>query len=96
MSNDPALWSATRQAHAIRSGEISSRDLLEQIIARIERLNPELTPREEALALQRIRAAITSSWPAFLFRNTIATLSACTSAQSWRRFAKMGAIGSRG
>ena len=28
----------------------------------VERLNPELTPREEALALQRIRAAITSSW----------------------------------
>lgn len=42
MSDEPTLWSATRQARAIRSGEISSRDLLEQIIARIERLNPEL------------------------------------------------------
>jgi phosphoenolpyruvate carboxylase len=28
----------------------------------VERLNPELTPAEDALALQRIRAAITSSW----------------------------------
>jgi phosphoenolpyruvate carboxylase len=28
----------------------------------VERLNPELTPAENALALQRIRAAITSSW----------------------------------
>jgi phosphoenolpyruvate carboxylase len=28
----------------------------------VERLNPELTPSEESLALQRIRAAITTSW----------------------------------
>jgi phosphoenolpyruvate carboxylase len=28
----------------------------------VERLNPELTPSEEELALRRIRAAITSSW----------------------------------
>ncbi len=28
----------------------------------VERLNPELTPGEEKLALQRIRASITSSW----------------------------------
>ncbi len=28
----------------------------------VERLNPELTPAEDTLALQRIRAAITSSW----------------------------------
>jgi amidase len=42
MSSDPVLWSATRQAGAIRTGEISSRALLEQIIARIEQFNPEL------------------------------------------------------
>jgi len=28
----------------------------------VERMNPELTPAEDALALQRVRAAITSSW----------------------------------
>ena len=32
------------------------------VLRLVERLNPELTPREEALALQRIRAALTSSW----------------------------------
>jgi len=32
------------------------------VLRLVERLNPELTPAEEALALQRIRAAITSSW----------------------------------
>jgi phosphoenolpyruvate carboxylase len=32
----------------------------------VERLNPELTPAEDALALQRIRAAITSSWQTLL------------------------------
>jgi amidase len=42
MTNDATLWSATRQAEAISSGEITSRDLLEQVIARIEHLNPEL------------------------------------------------------
>jgi phosphoenolpyruvate carboxylase len=32
------------------------------VLRLVERLNPELTPREEQLALERIRAAITSSW----------------------------------
>jgi phosphoenolpyruvate carboxylase len=32
------------------------------VLRLVERLNPELTPGEEQLALQRIRAAITSSW----------------------------------
>ncbi|MFC1695360.1 phosphoenolpyruvate carboxylase [Pseudomonadota bacterium] len=32
------------------------------VLRLVERLNPELTPGEERLALQRIRAAITSSW----------------------------------
>jgi phosphoenolpyruvate carboxylase len=32
------------------------------VLRLVERLNPELTPGEEELALQRIRAAITSSW----------------------------------
>jgi len=32
----------------------------------VERMNPELTPAEDALALQRIQAAITSSWQTLL------------------------------
>ncbi len=32
------------------------------VLRLVERLNPELTPGEETLALSRIRAAITSSW----------------------------------
>ena len=40
----------------------------------VERLNPELTPREEALALQRIRAAITSSWQTRLVPHTRPTV----------------------
>ena len=36
------LWSTTRQAAAIRAGEISSRALLEMLIDRVERINPEL------------------------------------------------------
>jgi amidase len=36
------LWSASRQAAAIRSGEITSRQLLEAVIARIEQLDPAI------------------------------------------------------
>ncbi len=32
------------------------------VLRLVERLNPELTPAEQALALNRIRAALTSSW----------------------------------
>jgi len=32
------------------------------VLRLVERINPELTPREEELALERIRADITSSW----------------------------------
>ncbi len=42
MNNDIALWSTTKQAEAIRSGEITSRALLEHIIKRIERINGAL------------------------------------------------------
>jgi amidase len=42
MSDSPALWSATRQAEAIRNGELRSLDLLGEYIERIERLNPAL------------------------------------------------------
>ena len=41
-NDDMALWSTTRQALAIRTGEMTSRQLLEHIIARIERLNGTL------------------------------------------------------
>ncbi len=40
--DDIALWSTTRQALAIRTGDMTSRQLLEHIIARIERLNGTL------------------------------------------------------
>lgn len=46
--------------------EATRRTLLEkeyEVVKRlVERLNPERTPQEEAVALSRIRAAITSSW----------------------------------
>ncbi|MDA1004724.1 MAG: amidase family protein, partial [Chloroflexi bacterium] len=42
MSDDPALWSATRQAAAIRKGELSSRELLGLHRERFERINPAL------------------------------------------------------
>lgn len=38
MTNDPTLWSATRQAQAIATGQLTSRDLLERMIDRIEQL----------------------------------------------------------
>ena len=42
ISEEVAFWSATQQAIAIREGEFTSRELLELIIARIERINPKL------------------------------------------------------
>jgi amidase len=40
MDIDPALWSAGRQAEAIRTRELSSRELLAAFAARIDRLDP--------------------------------------------------------
>jgi Asp-tRNA(Asn)/Glu-tRNA(Gln) amidotransferase A subunit family amidase len=40
MDDTITTWSATRQAAAIRAGEVSSRELLEQQLARIELFNP--------------------------------------------------------
>jgi Asp-tRNA(Asn)/Glu-tRNA(Gln) amidotransferase A subunit family amidase len=40
MAENPAFWSATRQAAAIRQGKLGSRQLLELYIARIEQFNP--------------------------------------------------------
>ena len=42
MPDDPALWPATRQAAAIRDGQLRSADLLERYAERIERINPGL------------------------------------------------------
>ncbi len=42
MSDDPTLWSATRLAAAIRSRSLSSRELLDAVLANIERLNPQV------------------------------------------------------
>ena len=42
ITEDVAFWSTTRQVEAIRNGEISSRELLELLIARIEKINPDL------------------------------------------------------
>ena len=42
IAEEVAFWSTTRQEEAIRNGEISSRELLELLIARIEKINPDL------------------------------------------------------
>lgn len=44
------------------------------VLRLVERLNPELTPGEEALALSRIRAALTSSWQTRLVPHTRPTV----------------------
>jgi amidase len=41
-STDPALWPAHRQAQAIAQRTLSSRELLDAMLARVERLNPTL------------------------------------------------------
>ena len=62
---EAAFWSATRQAAAIRDGEFGSRELLELLVSRVERLNGELnavvtldldTAREAADAADRMAA----------------------------------------
>jgi amidase len=42
VSDDPTLWSATRLAAAIRSRSLSSRELLDACLAKINRLNPQV------------------------------------------------------
>jgi amidase len=42
MNDEIALWPTHRQAAALRAGEFSSRELLELLITRIERINPDL------------------------------------------------------
>lgn len=42
MDRDPTLWSATRQAAAIRAGQLTSTSLLEAQLARIAALDPTL------------------------------------------------------
>ena len=42
ITEEVAFWSTTRQVEAIRKGEISSRELLELLLARIEKINPDL------------------------------------------------------
>ena len=42
ITEEVAFWSTTRQVEAIRKGEISCRELLELLIARIEKINPDL------------------------------------------------------
>jgi phosphoenolpyruvate carboxylase len=44
------------------------------VLRLVERLNPELTPGEEELALSRIRAALTSSWQTRLVPHTRPTV----------------------
>ncbi len=56
MADDPALWSTTRQAEAIRSRQLSSRELLDVFEARIGRLNPAVNA-VVTLDLERGRAA---------------------------------------
>jgi amidase len=42
LADDVAFWSATKQAAAIRAGDLSSRELLQHYAARVERLNPAI------------------------------------------------------
>lgn len=42
IETDITLWSTSRQAAAIRAGEITSRQLLEAMIVRIEKVNPAI------------------------------------------------------
>jgi len=56
MTDEPALWPAHRQAAAVRRGEISSRELFEAFVARIERLNPVVNA-VVTVDLERGRAA---------------------------------------
>src|SRR5689334_1338476 len=42
MTDDVATWPATRQAAAIRAGEIGCRELLELYLGRVEKLNPRV------------------------------------------------------
>ncbi len=58
MDDALATWTASRLAAAIRAREISSRDLLELYIDRIERLNPPLNA-VITLDLERARAGAT-------------------------------------
>ena len=44
------------------------------VLRLVERLNPELTPAEEALAISRIRSALTSSWQTRLVPHTRPTV----------------------
>lgn len=40
--SDPALWPTSRQAAAIRTGELGSEELLDLVLDRIDRLNPQV------------------------------------------------------
>jgi len=65
ISEEVALWSAGRQAAGIRAGEFGSRELLELMVSRVERLNGDLnavitldldTAREAADGADRMAA----------------------------------------
>lgn len=56
IEDNVALWSTTRQAEAIRNGEFTSRELLDLLADRIERINPELNA-VVTLDLERARKA---------------------------------------
>lgn len=59
-SDDPGLWSASEQAAAVASGELSSRELTAHVIDRIERLDGDINAvvtRDFEGALERAAAA---------------------------------------
>ena len=63
MTHDLGLWSATEQAAAIASGELSSRELVSHVIERIERLDGDVNAvvtRDFDAALERATAADTA------------------------------------
>ena len=69
MPDDPTLWSATRLAAAIRSRSLSSRELLHAVLAKIDRLNPQVNavittdlPRAHDQAKEADDAAANGAW----------------------------------
>ena len=56
-NGSPAIWSLTKQAKSIRDREISSRELLEEYMSRVDRMNPDLNAVVTLVADQAMEAA---------------------------------------
>ncbi len=72
-SADPALWSAREQAEAIASGELASRELLERLLERIDRLDGEVNA-VVTLDVDRARAMAATADTAVVARRPLPPL----------------------